>query len=233
MISSFGSGIAIPAPENRVLHEPASPHTAFVIAGSAHAAALRRRLEHDPSITVFSESESLDALRMILQNPPRVLALDSAVVKTARGALIVARLKEHKEVDVRVLCEDEGNLPVLLSRQDIALHAASQPLDGCGTRGAKRFPMKADMEVVVDGERSRLVNLSITGAQLVLPARVQPRQSVLLTLMDATAEKRFRALVAWSTVELAQSMVKYRAGVSFVDPDATAIEAFCRRNTAC
>ncbi len=81
-----------------------------------------------------------------------------------------------------MLCEDEGNLPVLLTQQDIALHAASQPLDGCGTRGAKRFAMKADMEVVVDGERSRLVNLSITGAQLVMPARVQPRQSVLLTL---------------------------------------------------
>jgi len=204
--------------------------TAFVIAGSAHAAALRRRLEHDPSIAVFSESDSLDALRMILENPPKVLALDSAVVKTARGALIVARLKEFKNVDVRVLCEDEDSLPVLLARQDIALQAASQPLDGCGTRGAKRFPMKADMQVVVDGERSRLVNLSVTGAQLILPARVQPRQSILLTLVDDQSEKRFRALVAWSTVELAQSMMKYRAGVSFVDPDANAIEGFCHRN---
>ena len=61
------------------------------------------------------------------------------------------------------------------------------------------------MEVVVDGERSRLVNLSVTGAQLVMPARVQPRQSILLTLVDHTTEKRVRALVAWSTVELAQS----------------------------
>ena len=216
-----------------MIHPPSSlPPTAFVIAGSAHAAALRRRLEHDPTIAVFSESESLDALRMILENPPRVLALDSAIVKTARGALIVSRLREHKGVDVRVLCEDEGNLPVLLTQQDIALQAASLPLDGCGTRGAKRFTMKADLEVVVDGERSRLVNLSITGAQLVLPGRVQPRQSVLLTLMDEKAEKRYRALVAWSTVELARSMVKYRAGVSFVDPDASAIEAFCVRNAS-
>jgi hypothetical protein len=217
-------------PETLVLYEPAPPQMAFVIAGSAHAAALRRRLERDPTVTVFSESESLEALRLILEHPPKMLALDSAVVKTARGALIVARLKEHKGVDVRVLCEDEAHLPVLLTHQDIALQAASQPLDGCGTRGAKRFPMRAGMEVVVDGERSRLVNLSVTGAQLVMPARVQPRQSVLLTLMDDKAEKRFRALVAWSTVELARSMVNYRAGVSFVDPDQTAIEAFCLRN---
>jgi len=214
-----------------VLHDPASSSpTAFVIAGSAHAAALRRRLEHDPSIAVFSESESLDALRLILENPPKMLALDAAVVKTARGAILVSQLKDHKGVDVRVLCEDEGHLPVLLSQQDIALQAASQPLDGCGTRGAKRFAMKGDMEVVVDGERSRLVNLSITGAQLVMPARVQPRQSVLLTLVDEKTERRFRALVAWSTVELTQSAVKYRAGVAFVDPDTRVIEAFCHRN---
>ena len=211
---------------------PSAHKTAFVIAGSAHAAALRRRLEHDQSIAVFSESEALDALKLILENPPKVLALDSSVVKTARGAIIVSRLKDHKGVDVRVLCEDEASLPVLLTQQEIALHAASQPLDGCGTRGAKRFAMKADMEVVVDGERSRLVNLSITGAQLVMPARVQPRQSVLLTLIDEKSEKRFRALVAWSTVELAHSLVKYRAGVSFVDPDAIVIEAFCVRNAA-
>jgi len=91
--------------------------------------------------------------------------------------------------------------------------------------------MKAGMEVVVDGERSRLVNLSITGAQLVMPARVQPRQSILLTLVDHAAEKRFRALVAWSTVELAQSEIKYRAGVTFLDPDTGIIEGFCHRNT--
>jgi hypothetical protein len=213
-----------------MLNPTAAPKTAFVIAGSAHATALRRRLEHDPSVAVFAESEALDALRLILENPPKILALDSAVVKTARGAIIVARLKEHKGVDVRVLCEDEGSLPVLLTQQDIALQAASQPLDGCGTRGAKRFPMGTNVEVVVDGERSRLVNLSITGAQLVMPARVQPRQSILLTLIDDRTEKRYRALVAWSTVELSQSVVKYRAGVSFVDPDASTIEAFCQRN---
>jgi hypothetical protein len=66
------------------------PSTAFVIAGASHAA-LRVRLESDPAITVFSESESLDALRLILENPPNVLALDSAIVNTARGAQIVAR----------------------------------------------------------------------------------------------------------------------------------------------
>jgi hypothetical protein len=205
--------------------------TAFVIAGASHATALRRRLESDPTITVFSESESLDALRLIIENPPSVLALDSAIVNTARGALIVARLKEHNSVDVRVLCEDESNVPLLLSREDMALQAASLPIEGCGTRGAKRFPMKSDVEVVVDGERSLLVNLSVTGAQLVLPARVQPKQSIRVTFVEEQTERRFSALVAWSTVEFAKSMMKYRAGVRFIDADPGAIEAFCLRHT--
>jgi hypothetical protein len=216
--------------ETDVPHHPVTPPTAFIIAGSAHAGALRRRFKHDPTIQVFSESESLEALRSILECLPKILALDSAVVRTARGAQIVDRVKEHKEVDVRVLCEDEAHLPLLLAQQDIALHAASQPIEACGTRGARRFTIRSGAAVVVDGERSVLVNLSVTGAQVVLPARVQPRQSIFLTLIDGTAEKRFSALVAWSSVELAKSVVKYRAGVSFVDPDTGTIEAYCRKN---
>ncbi|MNC98658.1 hypothetical protein D3C83_166910 [compost metagenome] len=48
-------------------------------------------------------------------------------------------------------------MPLLLAREGMALRAASQPTEGCGTRGAKRFPMKSDVDVVVDGERSLLV----------------------------------------------------------------------------
>jgi len=215
--------------ENCVLHVPAASCSAFVIAGSAHAAALRRRLEHDPTIAVFAESESLDALRLIDQHPPKVLAMDSTVVKTARGALIVSHLKGG-EVDVRVLTEDEEHLPVLLLHHDLPLHAASQPIEGCGTRGALRVSMRDNVEIVVDGERSQLVNLSATGAQLVLPIRLQPRQSIRVTLLDGKSDRRFHATVAWSTFELVNSQVTYRAGISFVDPPhASVIEAFCNR----
>jgi hypothetical protein len=218
-------------PEIPVFHEPpALSSSVFVIAGSAHAAALRRRLEHDPNITVFSESESLDALRLILEHPPKVLALDSTVVKTARGALIVSHMREHGGVDVRVLTEDEEHLPMLLIHHDLPLHAASLPIEGCGTRGARRVTMKPDVQIVVGGERSELVNLSVTGAQLVLPMRLQPRQGVRLTLIHDGSHWRFHGVVAWSTVQLVKSQVKYRAGIAFVDPPAAAIiDAFCAR----
>ena len=203
--------------------------SAFIVAGAAHAAALRKRLSSDTTVVVFCESESLLALRAILSRPPKVLALDASVVRTARGALLVSRLKQHA-VDVRVLTNDADNLPLLLSQPGATLHAVSQPLDdGCGTRNARRFPMN-NKQVVVDGERSELVNLSVTGAQVVLPARLQPRQSIRFILLDGTAEVRFRAQVAWSSLELLASAVRYRVGLSFTDPDKKILEIFCNRH---
>jgi hypothetical protein len=201
-----------------------------LIVESSHVGSLRRRFADDPGIAVFSESDSLSALRAMLACPPAVLALDSGVVRSARGALIVSRLKEHHSVDVRVLNEEDGKLMALLANE-IDLLAASRPIeDSGGTRGAKRFAIRPGVHAVVDGERAKLVNLSATGAQLLLSGRVQPKQSVRLTLVDGNIEKKFRARVAWATLELASSAANYRAGVSFVDPDAIAIEDFCLRN---
>jgi PilZ domain-containing protein len=202
--------------------------TAFVVASAAFVEALRKRLCDDPTIAVYAESESLDVLRAILARPPKLLALDPSVVRTSRGALLVSRLKEHA-VDLRVLLQDESNIPVLLSQPDVALQAASQPLEGCGTRTAPRFPIK-NIVVVVDGERSQLVNLSVSGAQVVLPARVQPRQSIRFILVDEGSETRFRGQIAWSALELGASAIRYRAGIAFTDPDTKILEVFCHRH---
>lgn len=206
--------------------------TAIVIAGAQHAVALRKRLGNDPAVAVYSETESLLALQAIAARPPKILALDPAFVTTARGALLVARLKNDPNVEVRVLTEDEGRLPMLLANPQIALLAASEPLDRCGTRATQRFLMKKHVEVKIDGERSQLVNLSVNGAQVVMPARLQPQQNVRLTLVDDSVETRFRALVAWSALELGHAVIRYRAGITFIDPDRNVIEAFCLRHGA-
>jgi hypothetical protein len=219
-----------PPEDNPVFHTTGTAYpSAFIVAGAAHATALRKRLADDPSVLVFAESESLVALRAILSRPPKVLALDTAVVRTARGALLVSRLKEH-EVDVRVLTNGDDNLPLLLTQPITALLTVSTPLEEkCGTRGARRFPM-SNKEAVIDGERSELVNLSVTGAQVILPARLQPRQSIRFILFDGKSEIRFRAQVAWSSIELLASAVRYRVGVAFTDPDEKALEVFCNRH---
>lgn len=212
-------------------HSPvATVAAAFVIAGSTHVEALRRRLAHDPTITVFAEAESLDALRVIMERPPRLLALEAGLARTARGAMIVSRVKERHTVDIRVLNENDAHAPAILD-EDMALMAASRPIeDSGGTRSAQRFAIRSNVHAVVDGARVKIVNLSMTGAQLVMHARVQPAQSLRLTLVDELVQKRLDARVAWSSAEIAQSTMKYRAGVSFVNPDTGALEDFCLRN---
>jgi len=201
----------------------------FIIASSAHVEALRKRMSHDPAAIVFAESESLVALRTILSGAPKLLLLDAAVVRTARGALIVSRLDEHA-VDIRVLKHDASDVPLILSQPDAPLHAVSFELeDGGGTRGAERFPM-AHQEAVIDGARSQLVNLSTSGAQVILTARVQPNQSVRFILFDETGQVRFNGQVAWASVEMILSAVQYRAGIAFQNPDKKFLEKFCRRH---
>lgn len=206
--------------------------SAIVIAGAQHVAALRKRLASDPGVAVFCETDALTALQIIAEHPPKILALDPAFVATARGALVVSGLRDDAGVDVRVLVEDEGKLPVLLTKPNLTLHAASEPIDHCGTRATQRFQMKKHIEVKIDGESSQLVNLSLTGAQVVMPARLQPKQNVRLTLVDGLTEARFRAMVAWSALELGHTVARYRAGIIFIDPDTSIIQAFCLRHGA-
>ena len=98
-----------------------------IITGSEHAAAFRKRLGTDPTVALFVESESLRALEAIQHRPPKFLALDRAFIATARGAVIVARVKTDPhlaDVDVRVLTEDEATLPLILSQRVASAEAA-------------------------------------------------------------------------------------------------------------
>lgn len=205
-----------------------------IVARSEDAPALRKRLGHDPVVAVFPESESLRALHAILARRPKILALDPGFIMTARGAAIVAQVKADPHlagVDVRVLAHDAARrlllLTVRVGSSEVALLAASRPLDHCGTRQAPRVPINDHVEVVINGERSQLVNLSATGAQVLVPKRLRPNQAVRFILLDGSVETRLRAQVAWSVAELVVTTVRYRAGLVFIDPDPQILEAFC------
>lgn len=207
----------------------------IIIARSEHVPALRKRLSADGGVAVFAESESLRALAAIVTRPPRRPALDSLFVTTARGATLVARVKADPrlaDIDLQVLTQDEAHVPTILREQLISeptLLKGSLPLVRCGTRRSTRFPMKGHVEIVVNGDRSQLVDLSITGAQAFVLTRLRPDQPVRVALLDGSAEIRCRGVVVWSVAEPGQAAVRYRIGVQFVDPGKDVIEAFCVR----
>ncbi len=133
-------------------------------------------------------------------------------------------------IELRVLIEDETMVPLTLSQavtspQD-ALLQTSRPLDRAGTRQAARFSMGRRV-VVVNGEHSHLVDLSVTGAQVHVSIRLNPTQSVRITLFDESTEIRCQGTVAWSVAVPSGAAIQYRAGVQFINPDSTRLSAFC------
>lgn len=208
-----------------------------IIARSEHAPALRKRLGSDSTILLFTESEVLQALETIRERRPTILVLDATFATTSRGAMLVARVKADpvlREVDLRVLNQDDDKLPLLLTDRGTAVEAVllktSQPLDHCGTRQVARWEIQGNLEILVNGEQGHLVDLSGSGAQILIAVHVRPRQILRLTVVDEAGETRLRARVAWSAAETAGRQVRYRAGIEFIDADPELIEVLCIRH---
>lgn len=209
---------------------------AVVVARSEHTDALRKRLGSNTGVALFSDAESLQALEAILQRPPKLLVLDLVFAGTARGAALVSQVKTASNltnIEVRLLLEDEAKVPLLLAQPltspEEALLQTSRPLDRAGTRRAVRFPMNR-RPVLVNGQDSELVDMSITGAQVVVPLRLRPAQPVRLTLVDGSSEIRCQGSVAWSIAVPSGGTILYRAGMEFIAPDTAKLEAVLARD---
>jgi len=207
-----------------------------IIAKSDHTSALRKRVGTEHGIAVFADAESLRAIEAIVTRPPKFVALDPTFVTTARGAALVAQVKGDprlSRIDVRVLAHDDDNMPLILAQpapSEAALLKTSLPLDRCGTRRTPRFATRGEVAAIVNGERCEVIDISVTGAQVVVPTRLRPDQPLRITLFDREVQTQCRGVVAWSIAEPTRGAVRYRAGVKFSDADSDTLDVFCRRH---
>ncbi|MGE0448602.1 MAG: PilZ domain-containing protein [Vicinamibacterales bacterium] len=106
-------------------------------------------------------------------------------------------------------------------------------LDQRGTRRAPRFPVRAGVEVLLDGAKGTLVDVSRLGAQILTPTVFRPNQNVRLTFSDSEGTIRCGAQVVWAAFELPRGAgPRYRIGVHFVAPDAAGLDRYMERNRA-
>src|SRR5207245_2869981 len=121
-------------------------------------------------------------------------------------------------------------VPLLVANQatssEKALLETSRPLGRAGTRAALRYVMDR-RAILVNGERSHLIDLSVTGAQVLLPARVRPNEPVRLVLSDNAGETRFPGTIVWSVAMPTGGSIEYRDGVKLSKPDSKWIEDYC------
>ena len=80
--------------------------------------------------------------------------------------------------------------------------------------------------IQVDGTPGKLVDLSLTGAQLLTPAAMKPNRLITVTLPMGDSSIACKAKVMWSRLEPRSGQLWYRAGVSFTSTDQIALETF-------
>ena len=93
-------------------------------------------------------------------------------------------------------------------------------------RGAKRVAISSQVDIQIDGTEGRLIDLSMTGAQVLTPFSMKPNRLVKVTLPTDEGMIACKAKVMWSRLEPKAGQLWYRAGVLFTSADQYALEAF-------
>jgi hypothetical protein len=190
-------------------------------------------------VLAFADTEALRALDAITRQRPGIVALERMFAASSRGAALINRIKADPALtacEIRIVAHDDMPSRVV-SRADAPVVIASEeepapPLDQRGTRRASRVRIADNVEVTVDGNTARLIDLSLIGAQVVSQVILRPNQRVRLTVPDSPRAVRISASVAWASFEMPKGTPapQYRAGLNFLDADADALQQFMDRN---
>jgi hypothetical protein len=183
-------------------------------------------------LLTFSDGDALLAFQTIMQRRPKVVTLERMFAVTPRGAALINRIKADptlRDAEIRVVAHNSDYMRIVPR----AAPPGAPALDQRGTRRAARFRIAEKVPAMVDGRSGKLIDLSIVGAQIAGIGGLKPNQRVEVALVDATANVRFNALVAWTSFETAASGApRFRAGFNFENADPVAVDSFCARHKA-
>jgi hypothetical protein len=218
-------------------------------------APLCKHLAGEGELITFADSEPIQALQAILDRRPGVIVLERLFAATPRGAALINRIKTDPNLtgcQVRVMSHT-GDYSRQIARAVAAAPSgasmpepvaaavgiedeaeeAPRPLDWQGTRRAPRYRMREGVEIQLDGNPVKLVDLSAVGAQVVSPTILRPNQKVRVIIPHDEAFVRGRGSIAWARFELPKPSAPpvYRAGVEFLEMDAAVVEAFRGRHS--
>lgn len=209
--------------------------TSIVIVRPEHLGSIKKRLSEADFVRVFSETEWLAVQDTVLARPPEVLIMQAAFAATSRGAKLVTALKarpRERGTAIRVFIEDEVRAPRILSETRLApidaLLATSRALDRVGTRQAARYPMN-QRHLIVNGDPADLIDLSVSGAQVLASVCLRPLKAARVVLLDEGKQTKLQGTVAWAMALPGQGTMMYRAGIEFVSPDSTKLAAYCAK----
>lgn len=182
------------------------------------------------------------AIDTIVQRRPVDVAIERVFASTSRGAALVGRLKADPalvDVEIRIVAHDSDYSRVSPRRPlgdsaegGVAVAAPAPALDQHGTRRAARIAIIDGVEILIDGGPVRLIDLSVSGAQVLSSAVLRPNQRIRVSMVDEKLTLRFQATIMWATFELpgGGAAPRYRAGMAFSGVDADSIGDYAARH---
>jgi hypothetical protein len=223
-----------------------------LIAVTEHLASLKEREELGDAI-MFADSEALRALDVITRQRPDIVLLDRLFADTTRGAALINRIKADPSLggcEIRIVEHDRSYSQVAASQRTAEPALIASPtiddisaivieelptpqaaaLDQVGTRHAPRFKIVTGVGVEIDGNPATLVDMSVSGAQVVSLTILKPNQRVRFIMPSNKPPMRLKAEVAWASFEIPKGLARYRAGIQLFGADPAVMLRFIERN---
>jgi hypothetical protein len=101
-------------------------------------------------------------------------------------------------------------------------------------RQADRQAFSSALGVQIDGEAALLVDLSLTGAQVLSCSALKPAKTVKMLLPSSDSPVLCRGRIVWARLEptMPGRPIRYRAGMFFTATDQAAVQTFISRHGA-
>jgi hypothetical protein len=189
-----------------------------------HARQAERHAEPD------LEADTVVDLTSITQDDERQLALEQRTRALEQALREAEARAESAELELERHRQPAPvtSAPVPAPSETAHAPMASAPAEQFRgpARGARRVAIKVDISLQVDGNSGKLVDLSVTGAQVLTPSTINPNRLVTVSLPTTDGVIACKAKVMWSRLEPRGGQLWYRAGVQFTTVDQRALEVF-------
>jgi hypothetical protein len=173
-------------------------HPAILI-GPADALPILKNQPYLQNCQAFADTDAALAMDAIRAQRPPIIAIERNFAATAAGQGFIKRIKTDSALQ---RCE----------------------IEMVGIRRAARLKLSPTVDIHVDGESATLLDVSVTGAHIVSPWALRPKQRVRVALRAGAPP--VTGIVVWAHFELPGEGPRYRAGIEFVASAADSVREF-------
>jgi CheY-like chemotaxis protein len=187
-----------------------------------------------PLMPSREEYRLVQRLRSLLQSPaPQILIIpdlactddDVAPKRTLLDRLRNKKMLPHRCSPSAFADDVAAYIPLVWPCEPAPVRTPPPDARGLERREMARFERIDAAKIIVNGAVAAVVDLSLTGAQVLAPHVLLPGVGVRVSLSRKTMAVSCDADIVWGSIDLvgATRELRYRAGIKFTEPDRHAL----------